>query len=85
MYPDDRRYSKEHEWVRVEGDQGTIGITDFAQNQLGDVVFLELPEVGTSLKAGDQFGTVGAGGAGHRHFDGYVGLAAGGRQLDLVD
>ena len=58
MYPDDRRYSKEHEWVRVEDDQGTIGITDFAQNQLGDVVFLELPEVGASLKAGDQFGTV---------------------------
>jgi len=58
MYPDDRRYSKEHEWVRVDGERGTIGITDFAQSQLGDVVFLELPEVGTSIEAGQQFGTV---------------------------
>jgi glycine cleavage system H protein len=58
MYPDDRRYSKEHEWVRVDGERGTIGITDFAQSQLGDVVYLELPEVGTSIEAGQQFGTV---------------------------
>ena len=58
MYPDDRRYSKEHEWVLVDGERGTIGITDFAQSQLGDVVFLELPEVGTSIEAGQQFGTV---------------------------
>jgi glycine cleavage system H protein len=58
MYPDDRRYTKEHEWVRVEGDRGTVGITDYAQKQLGDVVFLELPEVGRAVKAGDQFGTV---------------------------
>jgi len=58
MYPDDRRYSKEHEWVLVDGERGTIGITDFAQSQLGDVVFLELPEVGTSIEAGRQFGTV---------------------------
>ena len=58
MYPDDRRYSKEHEWVRVDGERGTIGVTDFAQSQLGDVVFLELPEVGTSIEAGQQFGTV---------------------------
>ena len=58
MYPDDRRYSKEHEWLRVDGERGTLGITDFAQSQLGDVVFLELPEVGTSIEAGEQFGTV---------------------------
>jgi len=58
MYPDDRRYSKEHEWIRLEGDRGTIGITDYAQAQLGDVVFLELPEVGKSVAAGDRFGTV---------------------------
>ncbi len=58
MYPDDRRYSKEHEWLRVDGERGTLGITDFAQSQLGDVVFLELPEVGASIEAGQQFGTV---------------------------
>jgi glycine cleavage system H protein len=58
MYPDDRRYTKEHEWVRVQGDRGTVGITDYAQKQLGDVVFLELPEVGRALKAGEQFGTI---------------------------
>ncbi|HEY7409714.1 MAG TPA: glycine cleavage system protein GcvH [Vicinamibacteria bacterium] len=58
MTPSDRRYSKDHEWVRMEGDRGTVGITDYAQNQLGDVVFLELPEVGRLLKAGEVFGTV---------------------------
>jgi glycine cleavage system H protein len=58
MYPDDRRYTKEHEWVRVEGDRGRVGITDYAQDQLGDVVYLELPEVGRALKAGESFGTV---------------------------
>jgi glycine cleavage system H protein len=58
MYPEELRYSKDHEWVRVEGDKGRIGITDYAQNQLGDVVFLELPEVGRSLAQGEQFGTV---------------------------
>ena len=58
MYPDDRRYSKEHEWIRLEGDRGTIGITDYAQAQLGDVVFLELPEVGRQVKAGEMFGTI---------------------------
>jgi glycine cleavage system H protein len=58
MYPEELRYSKDHEWVRVEGDKGRIGITDYAQNQLGDVVFLELPEVGRTLAQGDQFGTV---------------------------
>ena len=58
MYPHDFRYSKDHEWIKVEGDRGRVGITDYAQKQLGDVVFLELPEVGRSLKAGEQFGTV---------------------------
>jgi glycine cleavage system H protein len=58
MYPQQFRYSKDHEWIDVEGDRGRIGITDYAQKQLGDVVFLELPEVGRALAAGEQFGTV---------------------------
>jgi glycine cleavage system H protein len=55
-YPDDLRYSKEHEWVRTEGTRATIGITSFAADELGDIVFVELPEVGASLS---QFGTFG--------------------------
>src|SRR5512139_1590995 len=58
MYPQDFRYSKDHEWIEVAGDRGRVGITDYAQKQLGDVVFLELPEVGRTLAAGEQFGTV---------------------------
>ena len=58
MYPEDCRYTKEHEWIRVEGDRGVVGVTDHAQKQLGDVVFLELPEVGRSLAANEVFGTV---------------------------
>ncbi len=58
MYPEEFRYSKDHEWLRVEGDRGTVGITDYAQKQLGDIVFVELPEVGRRLKAGEVFGTV---------------------------
>jgi glycine cleavage system H protein len=58
MYPADRRYTNQHEWVRVEGDRATIGITDYAQKQLGDVVYLELPEVGRKLEAHGSFGTV---------------------------
>ena len=58
MDPADRRYTKDHEWVRVEGDQGTVGITDYAQKQLGDVVYVELPEVGRKLKEHETFGTV---------------------------
>ena len=58
MYPDDRRYSKEHEWIKMEGDRGTVGITDFAQRQLGDVVYVELPELGAKFKAGEVFGTI---------------------------
>jgi glycine cleavage system H protein len=58
MYPQGYRYTKEHEWIAVEGGRGRIGVTDYAQKQLGDVVFVELPEVGRKLKAGEQFGTV---------------------------
>lgn len=58
MYPDDRRYTKEHEWILVEGSRGRVGITDYAQQQLGDVVFVELPDVGRALAAGESFGTV---------------------------
>jgi glycine cleavage system H protein len=57
-HPDDLRYAPTHEWVRAEGDTATIGITDFAQNELGDVVYLELPEVGRTLQQNDVFGTV---------------------------
>ena len=56
--PGDLQYTKSHEWVRVEGDVATVGITDHAQDELGDVVFVELPEKGTSFSAGDSFGTV---------------------------
>jgi len=58
MVPDNLRYTKDHEWIRVEGDRGTIGITDYAQAQLGDVVFLELPAVGRTVSVGETFGTV---------------------------
>jgi glycine cleavage system H protein len=58
MYPSDYRYTKEHEWVHVEGDTGTIGITSYAQHELGDVVFVELPNVGAALTAGASFGTI---------------------------
>ena len=56
--PEDLRYTSEHEWIRLDGDKGTIGITDFAQDQLGDVVYVELPEAGTRLVQGDTFGTI---------------------------
>jgi len=56
--PDDLRYTKDHEWLRVESGRGTVGITDFAQDALGDVVFVELPAVGTTLAAGQTFGVV---------------------------
>lgn len=56
--PADLKYTKTHEWVRLEGDIATIGITDFAQSELGDVVFVELPNAGRSLAAGDSFGSV---------------------------
>ena len=58
MYPADLKYTKEHEWIRVDGSTGVIGITDFAQQQLGDVVYVELPEVGSTITAGKVFGTI---------------------------
>ncbi len=56
--PEDVFYSKEHEWVKKEGDTVKIGISDYAQDQLGDIVFVEMPEVGDSFAAGDEFGTL---------------------------
>ena len=58
MYPSDRRYTKEHEWVSVSGTTARVGITDYAQQQLGDVVFVELPEVGQTFDQGAQFGSI---------------------------
>lgn len=57
-YPTDRKYTKEHEWIQVNGNSGTIGITDYAQQSLGDIVFVETPKVGAELTAGKAFGTV---------------------------
>lgn len=57
-FPENLKYTKEHEWVRVEGDTGVIGITDYAQGELGDVVFVELPAKGRALKQGEVLGTV---------------------------
>jgi glycine cleavage system H protein len=58
MYPDNYKYTKEHEWVLIEGDTATIGITDHAQSQLGDIVYVELPEAEESFGSGDEFGSV---------------------------
>lgn len=57
-FPDDLRYSESHEWVKAGGDTVKVGITDYAQDQLGDIVFVELPEVGAALEKGAEFGTV---------------------------
>ena len=57
-YPASFRYTKDHEWIEVSDDHGRIGITDYAQRELGDVVYLELPEVGATLKQGQSFGTI---------------------------
>ncbi len=57
-YPTQYRYTKEHEWIDVKGDIATIGITDYAQHELGDVVFVELPAVGASISAGKVFGSI---------------------------
>src|ERR1700719_4288282 len=57
-YPTDRKYTKQHEWIQVNGTAGTIGITDYAQQSLGDIVFVELPKVGAELTAGKPLGTV---------------------------
>lgn len=56
--PQDLKYSEDHEWIKVEGNTVTIGITDFAQSELGDIVFVELPEVGDDISTGDSFGSV---------------------------
>ncbi len=58
MYPENYRYTKEHEWVLADGDTGTIGITDHAQSELGDIVFVDLPKVGATIEQGKTFGSV---------------------------
>jgi glycine cleavage system H protein len=58
MYPTDRRYSKDHEWILVEGEEAVVGITDFAQQELGDIVYVELPQAGQRVSAGDVLGTI---------------------------
>ena len=57
-YPAGFKYTKDHEWIELTGDNGKVGITDYAQQQLGDVVYVELPEVGAKLKQGQSFGTI---------------------------
>lgn len=57
-FPDNLRYTKDHEWIRLEGDEAIVGITDFAQHELGDIVYVEIETVGQQLNAGDIFGTV---------------------------
>jgi glycine cleavage system H protein len=57
-YPTNLKYTKEHEWIRLDGGTGSVGITDFAQQQLGDVVYVELPDVGAEMTAGQVFGTI---------------------------
>ncbi len=57
-YPENYRYTKEHEWVQVEGDTGTVGITDYAQHELGDIVYVDLPKVGTRVEKGKTLGSV---------------------------
>ncbi len=58
MYPEDNLYTKDHEWLQVHGDTATVGITDFAQHELGDVVYVDLPEVGDTFEASEPFGSV---------------------------
>jgi len=57
-YPSAYKYTKDHEWVELAGDRGKVGITDYAQQQLGDVVYVELPEIGATLRQGQSFGTI---------------------------
>ena len=57
-YPANLKYTKDHEWIDLTGDKGKVGITDYAQQQLGDVVYVELPEVGAKMKQGQSFGTI---------------------------
>ena len=58
MYPENFRYTKEHEWIQVDGTNGSVGITDYAQDSLGDIVFVDLPKVGDAVEAGKTFGSV---------------------------
>jgi glycine cleavage system H protein len=58
MHPRHLQYTKEHEWVLVEGDRGTVGITEFAQHELGDIVYVELPEIGRTVTTGETLGTI---------------------------
>ena len=58
MIPDDRKYSQEHEWVQVEGDIGTVGVTDHAAGELGDIVYVDLPDMGAEFSAGDAVGSI---------------------------
>jgi glycine cleavage system H protein len=58
MYPEDYLYTKDHEWIFIQGDKATVGITEFAQKELGDVVYVDLPEVGDSFEASEPFGSV---------------------------
>lgn len=58
MVPDDRKYTQEHEWIQVDGDTATVGVTDYAANELGDIVFVELPETGEEFSQGDTVGTI---------------------------
>jgi glycine cleavage system H protein len=57
-YPTDRKYTKQHEWIKVDGEQASVGITDYAQQSLGDIVFVDLPKIGTDLTTGNSFGSV---------------------------
>ena len=57
-FPEELKYTKEHEWIRVEGDTATVGITDYAQSELGDIVYVEVPNVGETLSQGDTLGTI---------------------------
>lgn len=58
MYPDDLKYHENHVWARVEGDTVTVGITDYAQDQMGDIIYVDLPQVGAAVEAGESFGSV---------------------------
>lgn len=57
-YPSELKYTKDHEWIKIEGSQGTVGVTKYAIDQLGDVVYLDLPKIGTSFQAHETFGTI---------------------------
>lgn len=58
MVPDDRKYTQEHEWIQIDGDTATVGVTDYAANELGDIVFVELPQPGDEFSQGDTVGTI---------------------------